>query len=483
MKLKTLILISALGLLQFLIIQVACAAPLIQSTDDQTFGQNDASTQLFNIKVTEDSVTPVIKTGAIKITIPDSLAMIFDDERTEDEILIYGTAADSGKIEETPQITFEDGDKTLVIPVDQDFAKGEYAIITKTYVEGFHSQPAGSDELILTIESGEQYLDSKSKYITTSSTEDNHAPEMPTNLAVTDHENGVIITWTDPTDLDVTFIQILRGKNGIPISGTPYKEIIKGTQQYIDTDVTDGDTVKYIIRATDGKNTSANSEEVSFVAGTATEEPATEEPIAEEPVVEPEAPEEITTEDATCSGFSDILLTDDLCPAVQNLKDKNAIEGYSNGEFAKDGEINRAEFLKIILIYFEKDTSLYENTILNFTDIETDAWYMPFIKTAKELGIVAGYIDGTFKPEQQVTKAEAIKILFETVGAEIDQNVEVAPFKDTPIDAQNAWYLPYAKNMIITGLDEGDANGNFDPFHEMTRGEIADLIYRFSQLK
>lgn len=486
----------------FLLSSTAFAYPKISSYMSSSFAQKSSSTQLQEVTIADDTTTPVITAKyGIRIQIPSTASVIFDVERTASEIYLYGEAVNNGKISSKPTVVFGDKDKTIVIPVTQDFSAGESVTIRNMAVEGFNTTTSESQYLLLIYDnSGTAVLDTNYFSIYTSSNSDTNPPAKPTDLKITQlSDTSVKLTWTDPTDLDLYLVDVLRGLNNEPVNGVPYKQISPGVQELTDTGLQIGDTIKYQLKAEDGPNLGSVTEEVSYIM-VKFEEQTTEEEVATETAAEEEltqeeaatkeniAEEETTTSqeqqaEPTCADLTDILLTDTICPAIQLLKNKNAIEGYPNGEFAAGSEINRAEFLKIILTYFGKDISAYESAKLGFKDVEPNAWYTKFVKASKELGLITGYADGTFKPEQLITKAEAVKILFETAETEIDQNVEAAPFKDTPLDAQNAWYLPYAKHAIITGLDGGDANGNFDPFHSMTRGEIAELILRFSQLK
>lgn len=200
MKKNKIILAVALSLL---ISNIAYALPIVSSGENQNFAQNVGTTQLREISITDDAQTSYITAGNLKITIPDSIAMIFDSKRTQEELLIYGTAVDSGKVKAKPQITFEDKDKTLVIPIDKDFSKGEKMVIKQVYAEGFHSQPITSAKLTVTLSDGTKYSDLYDLYIQTDNNDDVNAPDMPTNIKLERQETGVMISWIDPTDLDL----------------------------------------------------------------------------------------------------------------------------------------------------------------------------------------------------------------------------------------------------------------------------------------
>jgi len=476
--------------LSLLIQNVAYASPTISSEESQNFTQNDGSTQLKAITITEDSSQVYIKTGTIKITIPESLAIIFDKTRTKAEILAYGTAVDNGKVKSLPKITFENKDKTIVIPVDKDFDVNEKLVITKVFIEGFYSSPANSERLIMEI-NGESYSDNASLYIFSNSKEDGNAPDMPIDIKIENLTDGSIkISWTDPTDLDLKSVQILRGKNTEP-SGTPYKSILAGTQVFFDKEVSKGDKMQYILRANDGKNYSNQSELLEITVATpttttpsttesttssdststdtSTESQSTTSTTSTENTSTPTTPLSATT---TCQTFSDITQQDAFCTILKTINQNNIITGYSDGTFKGESQINRAELLKLVLLYANIDIISPAQNEPIFSDVNPDEWYADYIYTAKKLGIIDGYPNGTFMPAQAVNKAEAIKIILKAIKAETGI-VSSAPYEDTPVNQNNAWYLPYAQYLKDT-VDTNSAN--FDPSHLMTRREIVEML-------
>ncbi|MFA6521741.1 MAG: hypothetical protein WCT53_05140 [Candidatus Gracilibacteria bacterium] len=90
-------------------------------------------------------------------------------------------------------------------------------------------------------------------------------PGIPTGLNAAYKDGKVVLTWSDPSASDLALIEILRGKNEIPVSGDLYSSVNKGVQTYTDkdTELKAGDIVKYLLRAKDTNgNKSGNSETV-----------------------------------------------------------------------------------------------------------------------------------------------------------------------------------------------------------------------------
>lgn len=94
--------------------------------------------------------------------------------------------------------------------------------------------------------------------------------------------------------------------------------------------------------------------------------------------------------------------------AVDWLQENGVVQGYSDGTFRPENEVTRAEFLKMLY-----ETIGMENleTTLPFTDIDQNAWYMKYLKEAYASHVINGYSDGTFKPNSNISFKESVKII------------------------------------------------------------------------
>lgn len=167
--------------------------------------------------------------------------------------------------------------------------------------------------------------------------------------------------------------------------------------------------------------------------------------------------------------FIDVPLTHPNAEAVSVLYLDGLINGYSDGTFQPDAFINRAELLTILTNATDADLSgNYGNC---FNDVAQE-WFAPFVCYAKVHGWVSGYEDGSFKPSQAIIKAEALKIVLTAFAFEMPSSITVVPYPDVLV---SEWYAIYAQ----VGRERGvvDAFGNFDAAHQMSRGEIAQMIY------
>lgn len=177
------------------------------------------------------------------------------------------------------------------------------------------------------------------------------------------------------------------------------------------------------------------------------------------------------------AAFKDVDVGDTHYVAIKFLKDRNIIQGYEDGTFQPGREINRAEALKIILGTVNKTgaTTATPET-LSFPDVPADAWFAPYVQKGLENGIVAGYPDGTFHPENTINKVESLKMVLLQENHQLPVTIAEPPYSDVPVDE---WFAPYAQVSKERGLFlENRSEGALTPAEKLNRGNFAELIYR-----
>jgi len=103
--------------------------------------------------------------------------------------------------------------------------------------------------------------------------------------------------------------------------------------------------------------------------------------------------------------------------AVARLGALGIIAGYPDGTFKPEQPVTRAEFAKIIVSALGVgEAAQYAAGATKFPDVAADHWATGYINVAVDVGIINGYPDGTFLPENQVTFAEAIKMIVAALG-------------------------------------------------------------------
>ncbi|MBU0766440.1 S-layer homology domain-containing protein [Patescibacteria group bacterium] len=154
---------------------------------------------------------------------------------------------------------------------------------------------------------------------------------------------------------------------------------------------------------------------------------------------------------------------------IEFLHSRGIVDGYGHGIFRPDFTINRAEFLKILMlaVYGDEifDTSK-RDCFIDFTGEEQ--WFWKHACAAKERGVIEGYPDGTFKGTRTVNLAEALKMSIDA------WSMRTPVYPSGPPN----WYDPYfdvaASKRIFTEFP-------YNPGHLLTRSEMAVLLMHLGQ--
>ncbi len=157
--------------------------------------------------------------------------------------------------------------------------------------------------------------------------------------------------------------------------------------------------------------------------------------------------------------------------SIASLLLRGVLAGYPDGGFRPDASLTRAEFAKIISLGF--DLPSRQGGAKSFTDLEPNFWAAPYIERAWKAGVVEGFPDGSFRPNDPVKRAEIAAMLCRVFSWPlIPQNT--AP---TFIDLDSAhWAFVYIETGAWQGAWDGYPDGDFRPEAPATRGEIASLI-------
>lgn len=174
--------------------------------------------------------------------------------------------------------------------------------------------------------------------------------------------------------------------------------------------------------------------------------------------------------------FPDVATTNNYYLATTYLTDKAIIKGYSDGTFGVDKPINRAEALKVILVASDKEFN--ETVVGKFADVPKDAWFAKYVETALELEIVSGDgATGNFVPARQVNKAEFLKMVlkaFEINPNDYANILNVIPNDIT----EDEWFASYVKFAAKFKIIDLDSKGNSNPAKTLSRGEAVDILFR-----
>lgn len=159
-------------------------------------------------------------------------------------------------------------------------------------------------------------------------------------------------------------------------------------------------------------------------------------------------------------GFADI--TDHWAEEyIQELYLEGVVEGYSTFYFKPDQAITRAEFLKILFEAMQLDMEA-ELSGSSFADVEEEDWAYLYTENAFEAGIVSGYGDNTFAPSQNITRAEAVSMMLSSLGVDLDAiPSRSAMFTDVTVDWQSRYIMEAYVRDIVDGYYNEDNQPNW----------------------
>jgi len=150
--------------------------------------------------------------------------------------------------------------------------------------------------------------------------------------------------------------------------------------------------------------------------------------------------------------------------------------------FDPDQEMTRVEFLQSAMDLLGVE-SAYSVTQVPFSDMDTDSDGVEYVISAYNIGVIDGYPDGTFRPDREINRAEALKIIFLLAhdDPEILTGEELLDYYDLPsnpfLDVDiGAWYAPYIMCAYTNGIVSGYGDGYFRPEQQITLGEMAKII-------
>lgn len=169
--------------------------------------------------------------------------------------------------------------------------------------------------------------------------------------------------------------------------------------------------------------------------------------------------------------YSDLYGYDWAKEAIIYLTKKGVVNGTGGSRFNPGDTLTREQLVKMAVTAFDIEESAFE---VQFKDVDTAAWYAPYIAAAYKSGAVTGISESEFGVGDTVTREQIAAIIYRSAGMGTDGEAENA-FSSEDIS-------PYAKEAVLQmqkrGIITGDENGKFNPKSSATRAEAAVMIYR-----
>lgn len=156
---------------------------------------------------------------------------------------------------------------------------------------------------------------------------------------------------------------------------------------------------------------------------------------------------------------------------------KDLANGYPDNTFRPDNPITRAEFLALA----NKSMGFSQTETINFSDVTKDAWYYNQISMAIAAGYVGGYPDSTFRPEDNVTRAEAAAMIAKLANLPLEEKPATSQFSDA--NAFPKWSQTAIEAVVKAGLMSGYPDNTFQANTNITRAESIVILNKVYEKK
>ena len=195
-----------------------------------------------------------------------------------------------------------------------------------------------------------------------------------------------------------------------------------------------------------------------------------------------------TTADQPCDGgkdcpsapFTDVDTAKWYHLSVDYVLTHKIMNGVSSRVFAPNANLTRGMLVQILYNLEGKP----KGTAANFPDVQADAWYAEAVGWAAANKVVTGYADGTFRPNDAVTREQAAAILYryaqsKGIDVSVGENTNILSYVD--VQQASEYAIPALQWAVGAGVLNGKNGGRLAPTGTATRAEIAAIMQRWCE--
>lgn len=156
--------------------------------------------------------------------------------------------------------------------------------------------------------------------------------------------------------------------------------------------------------------------------------------------------------------------------SIDRWSEYGIVEG-NDGRFEPDASITRGQMATIL----SNALGLSKTDKNPFTDVDSDAWYTPYVLRCYTAGIMQGD-NGKANPDATITRQEAMVMLVRALGIEPIENPDLSAYSDMADIGD--WAAPYVAAMILKGIVNGVSDTQLAPISSMTRASVMTVLDR-----
>ena len=183
----------------------------------------------------------------------------------------------------------------------------------------------------------------------------------------------------------------------------------------------------------------------------------------------------LTIPASAAGSFADVSPTRDAWCYTQVMQASEAglMNGYGSSLFGKNDPITRGQMVQILYNYYGEDSG----TNSGFSDVPSSAWYAKAVTWASKKGVVSGYSNGTFGPDNQLTREQMVTILYNVADKPATNTSAISQYSDYYQVASYAadGFAWAVSNKVVSGT----SSTTLSPRVTATRAQVAVILIRY----
>ena len=181
--------------------------------------------------------------------------------------------------------------------------------------------------------------------------------------------------------------------------------------------------------------------------------------------------------------FNDVYASDSYYSAVKFVYENNLFKGTTTTKFAPDTTMTRAMFVTVLGRLAGVDVSRFKTSSYSDVPINaTTSWYAPYVEWATQMGIVEGYGDGTFGPDNKITHQQMYQLMYKYTIFVENKKTNISGTSINASDAEEV--ADWAKDAVKYASQQNflvkvGTSSRIDPTGEAKRSELAQLLEKY----
>lgn len=167
---------------------------------------------------------------------------------------------------------------------------------------------------------------------------------------------------------------------------------------------------------------------------------------------------------------------------IQRLVNLKVMNGFPDGTYRPDAPLTRAQFTKLVVeaVKLDKGNDPVNTDGISFKDLNPDEWYYPYIISAVNAGIIKGYDDQTFRPDEKISREQMAVMIERTLDSQgfIVEKGKTLPFTDSSLIGKD--YVAAVQSVFHLKIMDGTSKNppKFEPKKNTTRAMAATVVVR-----